>query len=154
MDDAENEKEQKAENYHHHNQIAKVLLIILAIFIFAGGCFFLGRISSRAKIGRIDFARDVAIERPTMPRMMDGQMGRKRFGEGITGTVSSISGDNLTIHIASSNKDYQVVIADITSIRKAGEIAAKNDLQSGQSVTVQGKSNSSGQITASLIIIN
>jgi len=146
------DKEEASNEHHRHNIAIAVVLIVIAILILAGGCFFLGRISSRAKIGRIDFARDVAIERPTMPQMIGGRGGQFR-DSGISGKITAISGDNLIIHSDSANKDYTVVISNNTSIRNSREIASKSDLKNNQTIRVSGTSNSSGQILARLIVI-
>ncbi|MCX6812671.1 MAG: DUF5666 domain-containing protein [Candidatus Berkelbacteria bacterium] len=141
-------------NYHHRKHMGIKMVFGLIVFVvIAGGFFCLGRMSGRAKIGRA-FVGGAMVERGIGNReMIDGGFDRQRAG-GLIGIITAINGDNFILHIASTNKDYTVSIADSTSITKAGAIAAKSDLAVNQSVSVSGSANSSGQISAVRIIIN
>lgn len=84
--------------------------------------------------------------------MMRGSSFRGTRGSGLSGSITAINGNNITVK-DSNNKEYTVVIQDSTSINNSGGIAKLSDLQVGNNVSVRGPSNSSGQVTANTIII-
>jgi len=148
--------DKKTESYLRHNRVVVVLLVILAVVVFAGGFFVLGRISGKriTNFGRFGMMQNIAFERSNMPRMMVSGFGHHMFSGGITGKITNINGDNLTIRNDAANRDYTVAIFDNTSIyNSSGDIASKADLKLDQQVVVSGSSNSNGQIQARVIRI-
>ncbi|MEI6144582.1 MAG: DUF5666 domain-containing protein [Candidatus Berkelbacteria bacterium] len=149
----------KTQNYHHHHGL-KVLLIVVGCIIILGGLAGAAKMAiGRHGLNQVTVERNVSFgsgnfEGGRGERMIGGREGRGRAGESLIGKISKIDGDTITLHKDSNNKDYAVVISDATQIRKDGDIASKTDLANGQAITVQGSANSSGQITAVIIIIN
>jgi hypothetical protein len=161
------EEERKIEDKKTEKNIAccsgnhgvKVVLIVLAFLFVACGVVGVAKlVFLRHNFGRIATQKETIEERSfgvsRGGRMMQGQGGRGGENQGIIGRITKIDGDNVTIHKDSSGKDYIIVIADTTQIRKDSEIASKTDLAIGQAITVRGGANSSGQILANILIIN
>lgn len=152
-------KPEKSEN-NHHNHSAKIILAVVAILVVFGGIACVAKVAiGRERLSRVTAERNFSFASDDFGpgrggRMMDGGGRRVKAGNNLIGKITKIDGDNLTIHKDSNNKDYKIVISDTTQIRKDGEIAGKSDLANGQAITVAGSANSSGEILASLIIIN
>jgi hypothetical protein len=142
------------------NHGMKAVLIVVAVLIVLGGMACVARFAvGRHSFNQVAVERNVSfgggnIEGSRDGRMMGGGGFRGQAGTSLIGKITNVDGNNVTIHKDSNNKDYTIVISDTTQIRKDGEIAAKSDLANGLAITAQGNANSSGQITANVIIIN
>lgn len=153
-------KEEKVGNCCSGNHSTKAIIIIVAVLVVFAGAACVAKLAiSRHSFNQVAVERNVSFgggnfEGQRGRRMMGGGGMRGRAGESLIGKISKIDGDNITLHKDSNNKDYTVVISDTTQIRKDGEIAGKTDLANGQAITVQGSANSSGEISARIIIIN
>jgi hypothetical protein len=151
----EEQKEGASEKEYRYHKIPKSLKIILGflfLFIIIVTFFFLGRISTKRVPGLLS-NRGYVIQRQGMNRGMmgNGFMGRGIYRSSISGKITNIDGNNLTIK--TDDKEYTVIISADTSIRKNGDIAKQSDLAVDQEVNVFGPSNSSGGINAQLIQI-
>lgn len=139
------------------NKSLVVLLAVLGILVIGGSALAASKIafgrfhnSNRLK-NNIGFAGNSRYGETG--RGMMGQRGNFHArGAGLSGSITAINGNNITIK-DSNNKEYTVVVQDSTSIRNSGGIAKLSDLQVGNKVSVRGPSNSSGQVTANTIII-
>ena len=127
---------------------------VLVLVLVLAGVFSLGRLSSWH--GRVE-KNEKTILRVSEPREgfgMRGGAGRmmgREFSATLSGEVTAINGNNLTIK--SSDKDVPVIVSADTSYSKAGEIAKQSDLKAGDTIVVYGTSNSAGAVTASAIRI-
>ena len=167
MDEKENKSvEEKSTVYqtnhagqHHNHEALAITLSIIAVLIILAG------IAGVAKLtfyhnghDRFDIQKDIMAEGNQfsghMGRIMYGDNKYQRSSNSLVAKITKIDGDNLTVYKDSNNKDYTVTISDSTQIRKNGDIAGKSDLVTGQAITVSGRSNSSEQIDARVIIIN
>jgi hypothetical protein len=157
IEENNSEKHQHCDHDHHHG--LKVALITLACLLVLFGVIGVAKMAffQNGPGNRIAVQRSFMVEGNGFGggrMMMGGREMRGGYGSGIIGTVTAISGDNLTVHKASNNTNYTVIISSTTQIREGNNIAAQSNLATGQAVTVQGSSNSSGQIIANFIIIN
>lgn len=134
---------------------SKVLLVaglILVVVIIAGVAAFVG-------FGARHFAqngmgmRSKEFQGKMMPGRFFGNAGENNFGFGrLSGQITNINGDNLTIKNSSGNS-VSIVIADTTSIYSGQNIAKESDLKVNNSVTVLGRPNKDGVVQATAIII-
>lgn len=134
------------------NHSAKTLLIVLGIVLILGGLgaaakiAFFGR-ESRERTSRSEMMRPkTRFNRPMMGRQTKSN---EVSGFGVSGTITAVNGDKLTVK--TSDKDQIVDITDATSIIKDKKIAAKGDLQVNDKVVTIGTSNSAGELVATLI---
>jgi hypothetical protein len=139
------------------NKSLVVLLVVLGVLIIGGGTLAASKIAfggfrnsnkSKNGVGLIGNSRYGGMGRG----MMRGSSYRGARGSGLSGSITAINGNNITVK-DSNNKEYTVVVQDSTSINNSGGIAKLSDLQVGNNVSVRGPSNSSGQVTANTIII-
>jgi hypothetical protein len=137
--------------HHHHHRAAKILLLIVGVFVIVGGLMAVGRaFSFRHRTERVASFN----QGQQFGRMMPQRRGMNRGGQGfagigISGKITKIDGNNLTVNDGS--RDISVTIADTTSIIKQGNISSKTDLKVDDQATINGTSNSSGQYTATII---
>lgn len=75
-----------------------------------------------------------------------------RQGQGTSGAISSINGNNLTLTTAQGSQQT-VTISGSTSIEKT-VVGTSADLQPGESLTIMGTTDANGNTAATLIIIN
>jgi len=133
------------------NHSAKIVILVVALVLVACGLATVIKFAafrhkgSNVRTGRFEMMRNQE------PKMMGrGRMGGfSKSGFGISGTISDISGDKLTVK--TSDKDQVVDITDTTSIIKSGQIVAKGDLKENDTVVVAGTSNSAGELVATQI---
>jgi len=71
--------------------------------------------------------------------------------QGITGTLSAISGNNLTLNVI-TGEEIKVIVGSDTKIQKT-LTCSFSDLQQSQSINVVGDSTNDGALTAVLVII-
>ena len=133
--------------------------MIAVILLIAGSSFAAGRFSGR----RGKFMATANNSPETCPGLdVPGKVGVARRGgdengrlakpgQEITGTITKISGNDLTI--SSQDKTYTIVIDEDTSISKSGDIAKQSDLKEKDQISITGSSKSDGSITAQTIII-
>lgn len=146
------------ENRHvNSEQGAHIALVIILIVIALGGLAAFGAMTfahHEAKLSKnIEFAgRPMMVERGERGFDGDRMMGRAHARAGVTGVVTAINGNNLTVK-DSSAKEWTVVVSDSTPFVKAGEIAKQSDLATNNVITARGPSNSQGQIAATVIQI-
>ncbi len=139
---------------------SKSILALVAMIIVIIGAFGLGWLTagSKSSTGRCNLANNRGSFRPG-----NGMMGQgKNFGGGmmgrgfgrniITGDITKINDNNLTIKI--NDKEYIAVISTDTTITNKNEVAKQADLKVGQQISVLGQTNSQGQIQATNININ
>lgn len=133
--------------------IAIAGLVIVGTLVSAGVMVFSHKNSQRSAI-RDTLDEESAGRNFGMGRggMMRDGFGTERVGRNIiSGKITAINGDTLTV--SANNKNYTINIQDTTEIYNGTSIASKSDFKTDQSVTVQGKPNSSGQINANIIEI-
>lgn len=162
MEHSNEEKVQKEESTNgskHHSMnrpLIAVVAIIAVIFVVCGvmmaGKIATGHIFKQNKtMTARNFENSPPMQGKFNCRENIGNKGRKSQ---ITGKLTKIDGDNITLHKDSNEKDYVIIISDTTQIEKNDDIAGKSELQIGQAISVIGSANSSGQINAKIIIIN
>lgn len=138
------------------NRNARIAIAIILIVIALGGIAAFGAGAFHQRAGRFD--RNIEfVGRPMMAERDGRGFGRGRMMRnvdraGVTGVVTAINGNNLTVK-DSNGKETTVVVSDGTSYVKAGEIAKQSDLSTNNVVSVRGGTNSQGQITATIIQI-
>lgn len=140
------------------NKSLVILLCIIGILIVGGGALAVGKIAS----GRFHKSSDLKINSGFTRNgghegrergMMRGRGNQIVVGYGISGSITAINGNSLTIK-DNNGKEYPVVVQDNTSIRNTDGIAKLTDLKVGNNVSVRGPSNSKGEVLANIIIIN
>ena len=85
-----------------------------------------------------------------------GASGRPRgagFGGGATGTVGSVSGDQMTITTAGGGQRIVLLTPTTTVTEITSTSKALADITSGTTVTIVGTSNPDGSVTATSVII-
>ncbi len=143
----------------------KILPMIILIAAVAGGSFYAGAAYSKSKsstvMGQQDFSnfRNLSPEERTA-RMQEmgisgggsrGMMGGTRNGESfISGEILSVDGQSVTIKLRDGGSKI-VFYSDETEIGKFVTDGTAEDLQSGLTVTANGKVNEDGTITATSI---
>ncbi len=148
---SKNDREKVMEHHSDSDRALKIVLIII------GAVFVLGGLATAAKFAYVGHNQNIRTGRF---QMMEGRgfersagrgncLGADYFQVGVSGTITAISGDKITVK--TSSKDQVVNIADDTSIIKDRAIAAKGDLKINDEIAVRGPSNSAGEIVASLI---
>jgi pectate lyase len=75
------------------------------------------------------------------------------FGGGASGTVGSVSANQMTITTAAGGQRIVLLTTTTTVTQVTSATKALTDLASGQTVTVVGTSNPDGSVTATRIII-
>lgn len=118
----------------------KAILIIGAVVlavVLAGGSFYGGMAFQRSQ---------------TQGRFLRGQNGAagRGFGGGISGQVSSLNGNTMTLNTA--NNTFTVDLGSSTTVLKANS-DTPSDLSQGEQVIVTGQRDSSGNFVASEVII-
>ena len=140
------------------------ILIASAIVLIAGagvGGFFGGKAYERnqANQTRNNFLRERGIQgfdpnNPPSGNLTPGQNGGTftggGFGRGATGQIKSIDGNTITL--TEGQTEVKVTLSDTTRIEKS-TAASTADLQAGLQVTITGQRDSSGNITASQVLI-
>jgi hypothetical protein len=131
-----------------HNHTGKIVLIIAIVLVVLAGLAALKLSFGHTKrSGRFAMMQ---VEPRGTGRMMQRGFGTEQTSElGVSGTVTAINGDKLTVK--TSSKDQTVDITDTTSVIKNNQIAAKGDLTVNDKVVVAGTSNSAGELVATLI---
>lgn len=132
----------------------KTLVIVGAIVIavlLSAGSFYGGMAYQRNQANQIraNFLRSRGID----PNGANNNGGQRQgfFGGGATGQVKSIQGNVVTLTTAQQNTTT-VNLTNTTQIEKAAPASA-TDLQPGERVLVTGQRDSSGNITASQVLI-
>jgi len=84
-----------------------------------------------------------------------GASGRPRngFGGGASGTVSSVSADQMTITTAAGGSRIVLLTPTTTVTEVTSATKAASDIASGNTVTVVGTSNPDGSVTATRVIL-
>jgi len=85
-----------------------------------------------------------------------GASGRPRgggFGGGASGTVGSVSSDQMTITTAAGGQRIVLLTPTTTVTQVTSATKALTDLAAGQTVTVVGTSNPDGSVTATNVIV-
>jgi hypothetical protein len=85
-----------------------------------------------------------------------GASGRPRgggFGGGATGTVGSVSSDQMTITTAAGGQRIVLLTPTTTVTEVTSATKALTDLKAGQTVTVVGTSNPDGSVTATNVVV-
>jgi hypothetical protein len=124
-------------------------VIVLLIIILVLGCLAIGfrHIRGKGELKMLRGSRGMA--------MMSGKdFGAKMgfMGRGLSGQITAINGDNLTIK-SQDGDEVTAVILDTTSIYNQGKVAKQADLKVNNSVIVVGRPNSSGIVQAQAIEI-
>jgi hypothetical protein len=127
----------------------KTILVIVLILISLGLIAAVIKLSFRGRSGNSRNFNGARIEMMNR-RGFAGRGNYQTMGRGISGKISNIDGNNITISY--NNQNLVVVIADNTAIYKSNNIASKTDIKVGDTIRVRGAANSSGQINASAII--
>lgn len=168
MENEEIKKEDKVVNRPDFSPALRTGAIIIGTLAILAGIFWLGRASTgnyhsgwrngdRFERGLNGYQMGPGM----MRRSFDdddigsrrGMVGGSYYGSSISGTISAINGNNITVK-DSNNKEYTVTISDTTSIIASdGSIAKQSDLKENNSVIVRGPSGSNGQINATVIRI-
>ena len=136
------------------------ILIASAIVLIAGagvGGFFGGKAYERnqANQTRNNFLRERGIQgfNPNAAPgsgQTSGNFPAGGFGRGATGQIKSIDGNTITL--TEGQTEVKVTLSDTTRIEKS-TAASTADLQAGLQVTITGQRDSSGNITASQVLI-
>lgn len=74
-------------------------------------------------------------------------------GRGATGTVGSVSSDQMTITTAAGGSRIVLLTPTTTVTEVSSATKALTDLASGQNVTIVGSTNADGSVTATQIVI-
>ncbi len=133
----------------------KILIIIGAIVLaiaIAGGSFYGGMAYTRNQEAAVRAAFFASRGIPVTGQGANGgqRQGGFGLGGGTTGQVKSIDGNTLMLSTAEN-----VTTVNLTSTTRIEKYApgATSDLQSGERVLVSGQRDSSGNITATQILI-
>lgn len=143
------EKRPKTKDSGYGLKIALIMVGVVLILIAVGGAT---RFAFRGKQENSRFGRFAMMQGQSNEfgrQKKSGCPNTQEYQVGISGEITSISGDKLTVK--TSTKDLTVNIVDETSITKNREVSAKSDLKEGDKISVRGSSNSAGEIVASLI---
>jgi hypothetical protein len=145
-------KQEIKERYASEKQHPRIALAILGVVLVLGAIFIVGTAAMfhhENKVGRnfVSFERPAMMQRAGRSFGRGGMMRGNYSRAGVTGQITAINGNNLTVK-NSSGTESTVVVSDTTSYVKAGNIAKQSDLQTNNVVTVVGTSNSQGQIVA------
>ncbi|MFA4827017.1 MAG: DUF5666 domain-containing protein [Candidatus Shapirobacteria bacterium] len=124
-----------------------ILLAVLILILVGGGAFFAGTKYQQSKTPQVG-ARG---------QFGNGQTGGNRQGTGmrggaVVGEIQSLDSNTLTIKTQDGGSKI-VILSDLTKINKAAE-ATKNDLMTGQTVSIFGTANTDGSVTAQNIQLN
>lgn len=145
------EKKEEEKKFVDNNHSLKIVLIVV------GGLFVLAGISSLVAMKQFHGERKIMrnnIETRSFEMMGRGRMGMRGIGVGdrISGDITAISGNNITVK-AADGTSYTVMVSDTTSYHKNGAIAKQSDLANGNNILVFGQSNSQGGINATSVDI-
>jgi len=147
-------------------RLAVILGGVLTVLVVAGGAFYGGMVyerSQRANLQARFFAErgggpegsegfvfqggPQGFGQPGAPNAVPGQ---GSFGRGAAGTVKSIEGDTLLV---STPQDVTTVILNDQTVIHRFVVGGREDLQTGQRVSVIGERAQDGTITATSIQI-
>lgn len=124
--------------------------VVLAVVAFAGGFAVADATGSRGVGAGVNPGGDTGGQ-----GLGPGASGRPRngFGGGASGTVGSVSADQMTITTQSGGS--RIILLTPTTAVTAVTAATKatSDITSGKTVTVVGTSNPDGSVTATRVII-
>jgi hypothetical protein len=86
-------------------------------------------------------------------RPRNGGFGGGGFGGGASGTVGSVSADQMTISTPAGGSRIVLLTPTTTVTQVTSATKATSDISSGETVTVVGTTNPDGSVTASRIVI-
>jgi len=121
----------------------QILIFIPVTIAIAGGSFFGGLVLGYFKAGQGNFSRTG-----------QGSTIRKNIGMGgnlIVGQILSLEGNTLTVKLQTGGSKI-VLLSDITKVLKSTD-TTKEELLTDKNITVTGKTNSDGTVTADTIQI-
>jgi len=147
------EKEICKKNYYHGKKPIVIIILIISVLIIGTIGFCLGRFNHpREHVVKNTFSPNPITKNNNF---MPNKFGKKRQlavkKPDLTGNITNINQNNITVKI--NDKVYTIIVSDSTSFTKNNEIAKQSDLKIGDNITIKGKSDSNGQINATMIII-
>ncbi len=123
--------------------------VALALVAFAGGYVVANATSTRSSTGDTAFNPGAGAGPGASFRTRNAG----GFGGGASGTVGSVSADQMTITTAAGGSRI-VLLTPTTKVTQVSEATkAITDLTSGETVTVVGTSNPDGSVTATSVIV-
>lgn len=137
--------------YYHHNKLLIIILAFIALIVIIGGAVLVGGFALHFKRMSLNQNWAAYPHRNFGGYMMRG--GHWGFQRGLSGQVTKIEGDKVTVKSNRNNQEYTAIVSNSTSFSKQGNIAKQSDLKVDDQVVVMGASDSQGQINASAIII-
>jgi hypothetical protein len=149
-----NEKKDDQYRYRHRGMDGtRMAIAILVVALIALSAFWLGQSSNYR---RVNINRNFGtFEGGGMMsgRYGGGHMFRQEFRNTISGQVTNINGNNLTVK-SGDGTTYTVILSTQTSFYNAGQIAKQSDLKVNDNISVLGTPNSNGDINATEIQFN
>ena len=125
--------------------------IVLAVVAFAGGFAVANATATKATAATGGNGGNVGGQ--GFPNASGRPRGGGQFGGGATGTVGSVSSDQMTITSAAGGSRIVLLTPTTTVTEVTSAPKTISDITSGKNVTVVGTSNPDGSVTATQVII-
>ncbi|MDD4931080.1 MAG: DUF5666 domain-containing protein [Candidatus Colwellbacteria bacterium] len=133
------------------NNKKTIIILVLAVVAVGGIGFFSGTVYQK-KIAKIDSPFGNNKDRGQQMGFAGGATGNRAAGGGMTiGEILSIDGQTMTIKLPDGGSKI-ILFTDTTPVTKTIS-ADKTEVKVGENVTVSGKSNQDGSLTANSIQI-
>ncbi len=150
IEEIKNQDDSKLKDGRYHHYGTKIVLVVVGVLIVLGGAMAAARFTNRhARFeNKVNIGKNAFLGRGMAGR---GTIGRRFLNRGVSGDVTKIDGNTLTIN--NGTKDIAVNVQSTTSFSKNSQIAKLLDLIVGNNIVVSGASDSNGVVQATSIVI-